>query len=272
MPFLSGRTFFNPVERGDYPSEQLSCLNDDDLIQILLTYIVDIYHQTPHGSLSGETPANCWERLSRLNGILPVPDGLALRVAFGLSFKRRLRGDGVLFAGLSYSSDALREVFLHAPERQVEIRVDLFDLGWIAVRINNDWQAAVCNHAGFNGVRYSDWQQATRNLREKHRNEASLSEDIVSRAVARIKQIDREASLRMQLTPFRVSEAELLRNEQALHFSITPSQGSRSTKELPSEATKIGITIIPMDEPSNPDLVDAQPIDLQTKPWRFDDE
>ena len=40
MPLLVGRTFFDTVERGDYPSEQLACLCDDDLIRILLTYVV----------------------------------------------------------------------------------------------------------------------------------------------------------------------------------------------------------------------------------------
>ncbi|MDN3711753.1 hypothetical protein QWZ10_07745 [Paracoccus cavernae] len=54
MPLLSGRTFFNPVERRDYPSEQLACLDDDDLIRILLTFVVDIYHNEPHGSLKGK--------------------------------------------------------------------------------------------------------------------------------------------------------------------------------------------------------------------------
>lgn len=44
MPLLVGRTFFDTIERGDYPSEQLACLCDDDLIRILLTYVVDIYH------------------------------------------------------------------------------------------------------------------------------------------------------------------------------------------------------------------------------------
>ena len=47
MPLLSGRTFFSPTERGDYPSEQLACLDDDDLIRILLTFVVDIYHNEP---------------------------------------------------------------------------------------------------------------------------------------------------------------------------------------------------------------------------------
>ncbi|WP_366268283.1 Mu transposase C-terminal domain-containing protein [Rhodobacter sp. 24-YEA-8] len=73
---------------------------------------------------------------------------------------RRIRGDGVLFAGLSYNCPALREMFLHAPEREVEIRTDLFDLGWIAVKIGDGWHAAICNHQGFVGVRYTDCQEA----------------------------------------------------------------------------------------------------------------
>ncbi len=77
----------------------------------------------------GETPAECWKRLAVTEGILPVPDGLTLRKTFGRPLKRKLRGDGVRFGGLSYSCNTLRDAFLHSPEREVEIRADLFDMG-----------------------------------------------------------------------------------------------------------------------------------------------
>ncbi|MFC3569341.1 hypothetical protein [Paracoccus simplex] len=278
MPLLSGRTFFNSVERADYPSEQLACLDDDDLIRILLTFVVDIYHNEPHGSLKGETPADCWKRLAKEQGLLPIPDGLTLRKAFGRPLTRKLRGDGVLFAGLSYSCDALREAFLHSPEREVEIRADLFDLGWIAVKVGKAWHAATCNHRGFEGMRYTDWQEACRALRIQHRRAAALSENLVQRAVARISETNRAAALRMQLTPFHVTDAEVARNEEALHFSLTSSDIKLADGGHSGDPLTDGIEIRPPEDvekspfetreetlPANPDVP-------RGKTWRFDDE
>lgn len=278
MPLLSGRTFFNPVERADYPSEQLACLDDDDLVRILLTFVVDIYHNEPHGSLKGETPANCWKRLASEQGLLPVPDGLTLRKAFGRPMTRRLRGDGVLFAGLSYRCDALREAFLHSPEREVEIRADHFDLGWIAVKVGKAWHAAICNHRGFDGMRYTDWQEACRALRIQHRRAAALSENLVQRAVARISETNRAAALRMQLTPFHVTDAEVARNEKALHFSLTSSGTRLAGGGHSGDPLTDGIDILPVDDTTKSaletrtELPSANPGTPRGKTWRFDDE
>lgn len=272
MPLLSGRTFFNPVARGDYPSEQLAALNDDDLIQILISFVVDVYHNEPHGGLKGETPANCWKRLSALHGVLPLPDGLSLRVAFGNTHMRRIRGDGVLFAGLSYSCDAIRHAFLHSPEREVEIRVDLLDLGWIAIRLGNKWYAARCNHAGFDGMRYIDWLNASRALRLEHKKAASLSSEVVSRALARIQQTDRDAALRMQLTPFRVSDAEIARNESSLHFSLSTSVSNSPHINQTGDPLQDGITIAPHTATTQSSHTTSSQKSSPTKSWRFDDE
>ena len=275
MPLLSGRTFFNPVERADYPSEQLACLSDDDLIRILLTFVADIYHNEPHGSLMGETPAECWKRLAVTEGILPVPDGLTLRKTFGRPLKRKLRGDGVRFGGLSYSCDALRDAFLHSPEREVEIRADLFDMGWIAVRVGDVWYPAVCNVQGFAGVPYADWKEASRALRLKHKKAATFSEELVRRAIARISQANRAAMLRMQLTPFHITDAEIERNEKALHFSLSSPTDCRPLDDLSHDPLADGIDITPFDAAGDgTDHVE----DLSGKntsrdqKWSFDDE
>ncbi|SEC39410.1 Mu transposase C-terminal domain-containing protein [Rhodobacter sp. 24-YEA-8] len=280
MPLLSGRTFFNPVDRGDYPSEQLACLDDDDLIRVLLTYFIDIYHNEPQRGLRGETPADCWKRLSAAQGLLPIPDGLTLRKVFGRPLIRKIRGDGVLFAGLSYNCAALREMFLHAPERDVEIRADLFDLGWIAVKVGDGWHAAICNHRGFDGVRYTDWQEACRALRIKHQRAATLSEEVVHRAIARISDTNRAAALRMQLTPFQVTDAEVARNEKALHYSLTTSAGHVGDGTRTGDPLADGIDITPIDLPAPSGTTampppaprpSEQPV-TPRKSWTFDDE
>jgi putative transposase len=48
MPRLSGRTFSNIVQRGDYPSEQLAALTVEELCNVLVRWTVDVYHNTCH--------------------------------------------------------------------------------------------------------------------------------------------------------------------------------------------------------------------------------
>lgn len=42
--FLTGRTFSNPVQRGDYPSEKYAVHTADSIVQALVRFVVDIYH------------------------------------------------------------------------------------------------------------------------------------------------------------------------------------------------------------------------------------
>ncbi|SIS16122.1 putative transposase, partial [Roseovarius nanhaiticus] len=61
MPRLSGRTFSNSIERGDYKSQDRACLNAEDVAFILVRWVVDIYHNSPHRGLGGRTPLEQWD-------------------------------------------------------------------------------------------------------------------------------------------------------------------------------------------------------------------
>ena len=111
-PMLIGRTFGNPVERGDYPSEQWASLTDDELAQIFTLFIVDIYHNTPHAGLKGETPANAWKRLSAEQGVTPPPDANHRRAVFGIPIARKLDRHGVRVFGINYTCPKLQEALL----------------------------------------------------------------------------------------------------------------------------------------------------------------
>ncbi|MBO6884622.1 MAG: hypothetical protein JJ869_13745 [Marivita sp.] len=56
FPRLSGRTFGNVVERAKHPAEKRTCHSVDTLANVLVRYIVDVYHNTPHQGLGGRTP------------------------------------------------------------------------------------------------------------------------------------------------------------------------------------------------------------------------
>ncbi|WP_374801725.1 hypothetical protein [Paracoccus zhouxuedongae] len=277
MPLLAGRTFFDTIERGDYPSEQLACLCDDDLITILLSYVVDIYHNQPHGSLGGETPNDAWTRLVALHGTPPLPDGLALRKAFGRPMRRKLRGDGVLFAGLSYSCEALREAFLHSPHRTVEIRADLQDIGWIAVKVGARWHPAIANQSGFEGVSYDQLVEATRTQHKTKRQNEELNAPVLHRGIARISETVLQAFLRRELTPFHVTDQDIERNQRALHYPIRSDADRMGQAVGSADPLTHGIVISP--QPSmTPELTDntrnpkvLAPRERRNR-WRFDDE
>ncbi|WP_317958918.1 hypothetical protein [Phaeobacter inhibens] len=100
LPGLAGRTFSNPKEKGDYPSREMASIADDALIQMLILYVVDVYHNRPHRGLQGETPNNCWKRLAMEKGVVPdVPERVHRR-AFGKLLRRRVTGRGVRVFGI----------------------------------------------------------------------------------------------------------------------------------------------------------------------------
>jgi len=276
MPLLSGRTFFSPDARGDYPSEQLACLSDDDLIRILVTFVVDIYHSQPHGSLNGETPRDCWDRLVTEKGTLMLPDGHVMRKAFGRPFlERKIHGNGVRFAGISYNCDALKEAFKHSPERKVEIRVDLRDLGWISVKVSGIWHAATANQSGFDGISYDAYKEATRALRIKHLRKAELNQELIQNAFKRISETNLAAMSRMDLTPFHVSDDEILRNEATLHFSLRSKDEHSNISSISSDPLADGMAISPKEIQSEREETSV-PSDVsenqRKSTWGFDDE
>lgn len=77
IPRLSGRTFSNTVERGDYDSVARAALNPEEFCSVLVRYIVDVYHRSPHSGLDGETPLDCWNRLVEKFGVQPPPTSVA---------------------------------------------------------------------------------------------------------------------------------------------------------------------------------------------------
>ncbi len=91
--FLSrfkGRTFGNYMKRRGHKPEDFAHLTVDELAALLTLWIVDVYHNTPHDGLGGETPRNAWKRLASLVGVRPLPDRRKIRAIFGERLVREL--------------------------------------------------------------------------------------------------------------------------------------------------------------------------------------
>lgn len=140
MPRLPGRTFSNPKECGDYDSRANACLDDDDLIRILICYIVDEYHRNPHGGLGGQMPISKWADLEKEAGALQPPvDRLTRCAALGVDLDAKLGKQGVVVFGNHYSSEELREHFTDGKDRDLRVRVDTGNLGMVAVATGDVW-------------------------------------------------------------------------------------------------------------------------------------
>lgn len=281
MPLLTGRTFSNPQDRGDYPSETWAALTDDDLMEALVTFVVDIYHNEPHGGLGGETPANCWNRLLGVYGTNTPPDAHTRKAVFGHQVTRKVSGKGVRVLSVDYTCKILREFYLHNPLEHVSVRVDPHDLGWVTVYIDDKWRPAQAVQKGFDGVSFYEWREATRKLRTKHAHDAVLSQDVVARAIERISKINRRAMQRLRLTPFHLSAEDLEREERRLYLGLSIDVPNFE-ESLPPE-TDLFDTVIPVGPDvkaiENETIEDQPPVvepEIDTpkssNPWRLEDD
>jgi putative transposase len=241
---FSGRTFENTVVRGDYDSEAQASLTVEQLCWALVRYVVDIYHNSPHGGLGGETPRAAWLRLTRLYPVIPSPDRHTRRAIFGIQRRAALSGRGVRFMGLHFQSEALQAHWRKVGDGSVEIRVDPMDLGHASVRLGKEWLAIPNARAGFDDVPLRDWMAASADLRRRFADAAKLSDPVVLEAVRAIRTMNASAMARAGISDMPPSAEQVDRAERALGLGfVLPDRGDGAT---PAQDTEVFGDIIPV--------------------------
>ena len=223
MPLLTGRTFSNVLEREDYPSEKLAALTDHDLTKAFMTFIVDVYHNEPHGGLGGETPANCWKRLSDERSVRTPPDVFTRTTIFGHRHARTLSGKGILIHNIDYNSNELRDLFQKRGHIKMEARINPHDLGWIAVNIDGVWREVRALQEGVSGLNLMDWMTLNQEKRGLFSQQAELSRPIIARAIDKTGKLNREAMARASVEPYDVTEAQFKQAEAQSYWGVRPS-------------------------------------------------
>lgn len=183
LSFFTGRTFGSILAKGDYDSEGNASLCMDTLNMILIRLIVDVYHNTPHAGLGGETPRNAWLTLTRKEGVLPPPTGEIRRHIFGTNAERKITAEGISFLGIFYNSPEIQELRRSVHNRNVLIRVDRFDLSAISVWSGKGWRWVPARLEGLQGVSVWAWIAAAEKLRAVNRANTKISEGVVKRAI-----------------------------------------------------------------------------------------
>jgi putative transposase len=131
---LPGTTFSNVGQRGDYGSEGEACIDIETLTHLIVKWIADDYHQTPHKGLSGLTPHQAWlageaERTIELPAYRQQLDAIV-----GLSTTRTLFHYGIEHDCLRYNSPLLQLIrarTMDTPQLMIKFYED--DVGYINI-------------------------------------------------------------------------------------------------------------------------------------------
>lgn len=131
---IPGKTFSNVLDKGDYNPLKHAVVGLETLREIVLIWIVDVYHQSPHRGLGKRTPASVWdEAIAHTDRWLPSASTL-LDSAFSRSETRSLTHKGIEYDSLFYNSNDLRVLREQYGETlPVEVRVMDDDLGHLFV-------------------------------------------------------------------------------------------------------------------------------------------
>ncbi|PTE14505.1 DDE-type integrase/transposase/recombinase [Pseudogemmobacter blasticus] len=288
MHRLPGHTQSGPENRGDYDAGANACLDDDDLIRILVCYIVDEYHRSPHRGLGGQMPVSKWNDLEKEAGFLQPPvDRMTRCAALGIDINAKLGKQGVLVFGNHYSCDELRQRYAEGRNRDLRVRVDTANLGLVAVAIDEKWVAARPHTRDMECISLSEWEEQCVALRTRFKNEADLSAEYRSHAVKTIRDVTTTARARLrrqQATPFGHSTSYVQ------HLQNTLFSGFRFREEVKPTfgpaPDGLGQEILPAPDPALPvavtDLSRAPDVDdenqwddWQEQPeeeWRLEEE
>lgn len=231
MPRLTGRTFSNIIEKGDYDPAGRAALTADDFCAALIRWVVDVYHRTPHPELDGETPLNCWNRLTALYGVGLPPDLRRRRLACGVRDTRVVQNDGITFFGAQYHNEGLGRWALHAHDRTVNVRWYPEDIGAIAVEIDGTWIEVPSVLKCFNGVKAQVWRAAASQLRAAAAMQREFDEDVIHAALSEIDRINRDAMNRIGLLTNDWSPERIKREEDNLFLWMRCRADEKGSRE-----------------------------------------
>ena len=181
---------------GDYPAQLRAVLTIEQFSQLLIRWCVDIYHNRKHAGLGGETPRDAWGRLTRLLPPMPAPDPDRMRISFGIDLARPIRMTGIRVLGLDYSSEELQAWCRHKGNTKAEVKLDPYNLGAIAVRLDPDsidWKTVRCRTRFMEGRRLDDWILASEELSCRYDNVAQMRLPIILKTIEEIERTHRNA-------------------------------------------------------------------------------
>lgn len=130
---LPGTVFSNTQMRAQYPSEKLACLDLETFTEILVRWIVTVYHNKPHRGLNGYTSLQVWDadEANRVIEFPAYPEQLETIVA--ISATRTVHHYGIELDNLKYNSEQLQTLLVATEKKKliVAVRSHEQDIGYI---------------------------------------------------------------------------------------------------------------------------------------------
>ncbi|MER9133963.1 Mu transposase C-terminal domain-containing protein [Mesorhizobium sp. M0768] len=216
---FTGRTFSNPVAKGDYASGKRASLTVNELYVLLVRHILDVYHNTPHRGLHGQTPYNAWIGAVEQFELPPPPDQRALRAIFGLEFDRVTTPEGIHFQNLKYNSEKFQKHRQLHGDGHVRIRVDCDNIHEISVLLGREWHP-LRTHQSLEGISIAVWVSVRNELARRFGEEARIAEPTVLQAISDIKAAGDAAAVRARLGATHPSAQDIERDQRKLFIGF----------------------------------------------------
>ncbi|MBV7521158.1 Mu transposase C-terminal domain-containing protein [Ensifer sp. ENS12] len=227
---LTGRTWGSIEAKGDRnPDEEVS-VTFDEVAPHLTRFFVDVYHNTPHAGLNGETPRNAWKRLRKL-GITAPPTGERRRHIFGINVMRMIAPNGIRYLGIHYQSRELQHIRRRRRNPEVLVRIDRQNLGAVSVWDGDGWVSVPAVHEEFKGMSYWAWSAACSELRKKNLEKAELSRPTLRKAKADLAAHGEMMKIEAGLSHEGLTEDVYLAWEKKIDFPIKITNKASSLPE-----------------------------------------
>ena len=214
---LPGKTFSKASERDDYKSKELASLSVEELLRIIIRWIVDEYHHAPHEGLQGRTPAQQFLRLANKYGYPAPPSHTQRRLALGRRMTRTLGATGVRVASIDYNSEDLAAHFRKHDRCEVEVCLDTDRLDEVSVLIGGRWVTVPQRVAGLaSGLSLEQWNEVLAEVRRRYGENIEIHYDLIRKAREDMAAIIEGSRSRAVLLEERPSEKEIRFHERQM--------------------------------------------------------
>lgn len=240
--FYSGRTFKDVLEKMDYNPVSEASLPLDEFERAYIRAIVDVYHNSPHEGLGGETPHNAWVRMTLQYKMRPLIEPDVMRHIFGMELTRTLGGHGVTFFGIDYTSPVLARLFLDKGAVEVAIKVDVMDLTSISFEMDGGQYIADNAIALAPGIGLAEWVYMWKLIARTFKGTGAVTMPIVHETLNHMRLSGDSAALRNPIGMRNVSREEVLKEERKMMHKarLSPRPGDEPMPTLASPQPKAG--------------------------------
>lgn len=209
MQRFTGRTFGKIMKKGENDPQARATLNLEEFLYWLTRWIVDCYHNTKPRTLGKKAPRLAWDAAVKEAPPYALVDDDQLRVAFGVSTKRKLTRQGIRVGNLYYWSEELITHFLRAPrlkDAQLTVYWWAPKIGAITVELPDGRTVqAQCTDPKWHGKSYDDLR--------RYMAEAAQLDDLAikakDRAIVEIDEFSRNKAALAGLIPTQPDAATL---------------------------------------------------------------